>query len=210
MNSDLTARQKQFLDFIENFINEKGYPPSIRETQKAFSLKSTKGVKDHIDRLVEKGYLERENGSARAISLCSAQRSIRGAVPVSIAPIVGRVAAGSPILAEENEEGSLPVPERFRGIKGLFWLRVQGDSMIEDGIFHKDLVLVHPVPFVDQGTIAVVMVDDEATVKRFYRYGDTVKLVPGNPDFKVMEYFGRECENISLVGKVAAVFRFLS
>ena len=206
MGSDLTKRQKQFLDFICDFIEQHGYPPSIREAQKAFGLKSTKGVKDHIDRLVEKGYLERENGSARAISLCS---SHRGTLSVSCAPIVGRVAAGSPILAEENEEGSLPVPERFRGIKGLFWLRVQGDSMIEDGIQSKDLVLVQPVPFVDQGTIAVVMVDDEATVKRFYRYGDTVRLVPGNPDFKVMEYFGRECENISLVGKVAAVFRFL-
>lgn len=210
MHNDLTARQKQFLDFIEDFILEKGYPPSIRETQKAFGLKSTKGVKDHIDRLVEKGYLERENGSARAISLSPSERNRRDCISDYNAPVIGRVAAGSPILAEENEEGSLPVPERYRGIKNLFWLKVHGDSMIEDGIHHKDLVLVHPAPFVDQGTIAVVMVDDEATVKRFYRYGETVKLVPGNPDFKVMEYVGKECENIRLVGKVAAVFRYLS
>lgn len=210
MHSDLTARQKQFLDFIESFIVDKGYPPSIRETQKAFGLKSTKGVKDHIDRLVEKGYLNREDGSARAISLPSAGRGQPNNPYDYRAPIVGRVAAGFPILAEQNEEGHLPVPQRFRGIQDLFWLRVSGDSMIEDGIHHSDLVLVNPVPFVDQGTIAVVMVEDEATVKRFYRYGDTVKLVPANEEYKTMEYFGEECESIKLVGKVAAVFRFVN
>jgi len=207
MRSDLTARQKQFLDFIESFIREKGYPPSIRETQKAFSLKSTKGVKDHIDRLVEKGYLERENGSARALSLPAENRA--GQLDYR-APVIGMVAAGFPILAEENEEGKLTVPRRFRGVSGQFWLRVSGDSMIDDGIHHNDLVLVHPAPFVDQGAIAVVMVEDEATVKRFYRYGETVQLVPANKTFKIMEFFGRQCENIRIVGKVAAVFRFLS
>jgi len=210
MHNDLTARQKQFLDFIEGFILDKGYPPSIRETQKAFGLRSTKGVKDHIDRLVEKGYLFREDGSARALSLSSQEKNRQNANQAFNAPIVGRVAAGSPILAEENDEGSLPVPERFVGVRGLFWLRVQGDSMIEEGIHHKDLVLVHPVPFVDQGAIAVVMVEDEATVKRFYRQGDTVRLVPANPAYREKEYTGSECENIRLVGKVCAVFRLLS
>lgn len=210
MNRDLTARQKQFLQFIKGFILDKGYPPSIRETQKAFGLKSTKGVKDHIDRLVEKGYLLRENGSARAISLPGSGTGRQSIFQEYTAPIIGRVAAGSPILAEENEEGKLPVPEHFRGLKDIFWLRVRGDSMIDDGIHDRDLVLVQPVPFVDQGTIAVVMIEDEATVKRFYRYGETVKLVPANSSFKDMEFFGRECEEIRLVGKVVAVFRFLA
>lgn len=208
MRSDLTARQKQFLEFIESFIAEKGYPPSIRETQKAFHLKSTKGVKDHIDRLVEKGYLTREDGSARALSLPSAGR---GANPFDYrAPIIGRVAAGQPILAVQNEEGYLPVPRRYRGTEGLFWLRVRGDSMIGDGINNEDLVLVKPVQFVEQGALAVVMVEDEATVKRFFKYGDTVKLVPSNDEYKVMEYFGRELAGIRIVGKVIALFRYLA
>ncbi len=207
MGSDLTKRQKQFLDFICDFIDQHGYPPSIRETQKAFGLKSTKGVKDHIDRLVEKGYLNREDGSARALSISGAGRERQADL---FAPIIGRVAAGSPILAEENEEGTMPVPERFRGIQGLFWLKVRGDSMIEEGIHNGDLVLVKPAPFVDQGTIAVIMVENEATVKKFYRYGETIRLAAANPDFPDMEFFGRQCSEIRLVGKVAAVFRYLA
>ncbi len=210
MHNDLTARQKQFLDFIESFIADRGYPPSIRETQKAFGLKSTKGVKDHIDRLVEKGYLFRENGSARALSLPPSGKGERGIRHQFTAPIIGRVAAGFPILAEENEEGHLPVPDRYQGIQGVFWLRVRGDSMINDGIHNGDLVLVNPVRFVEQGALAVIMVEDEATVKRFYRYGDTVKLVPANESFKAMEYFGSQLEDIRVVGKVAAVFRYVT
>ncbi|HOP27515.1 MAG TPA: transcriptional repressor LexA [Candidatus Sabulitectum sp.] len=207
MGSDLTKRQKQFLEFICDFIEQHGYPPSIRETQKAFGLKSTKGVKDHIDRLVEKGYLNRENGSARALSISNASRE---RLVNFTAPIIGRVAAGSPILAEENEDGTLPVPERFRGVQGLFWLKVRGDSMIEEGIHHGDMVLVKPAPFVDQGTVAVIMVENEATVKKFYRYGDTIRLAAANPDFADMEFFGRQCSELRLVGKVVAVFRFLA
>jgi len=208
MRADLTARQKQFLDFITSFIRDKGYPPSIREIQKAFSLKSTKGVKDHIDRLVERGYLQRKDGSARALSLPFTRSSSGRRATDITAPIVGRVAAGIPILAVENEDGRMPVPERFQGVSGIFWLKVHGNSMIEDCIMDGDYVLVNPVPFVEQGSIAVVLVDDEATVKRFYKTADTVKLVPANPAFREMEYWGSECENISVVGKVAAVFRF--
>lgn len=209
MYGDLTDRQRQFLEYIQDFIMDRGYPPSIREIQKAFGLKSTKGVKDHIDRLVDKGYLNREDGSARAISLPDDQRFRDTEDPSDTAPIIGRVAAGAPILAEENEEGRLPVPDRFRGVKGQFWLRVRGDSMIDDGIHHGDMVLVHPAPFVDQGAIAVVMVDDEATVKRFFRTGNSVELVPGNAAYSPMVYSGGGCEKISLVGRVAAVLRIL-
>lgn len=209
MRADLTARQKQFLDFILSFIEDKGYPPSIREIQQAFNLKSTKGVKGHVDRLVDKGYLNRKDGSARALSLPS-QRSSMGRRNVdNFAPIIGRVAAGLPILAEENEEGRMPIPERFHGIEGLFWLKVHGDSMIDVGILDGDFVLVRPVPFVEEGTVAVVLIDNEATVKRFYHRGDTIRLVPANDSYKVMEFHGSACASIRVAGKVAAVFRFV-
>lgn len=208
MPKDLTARQKQFLDFIESFINEKGFPPSIREIQKAFSLKSTKGVKDHIDRLVERGYLNRQDGSARAISI-PPHRAVFGKRETDkTAPIIGRVAAGLPILAEENEDGHMPVPERFHGVEGIFWLEVHGDSMIDDGILDGDYVLVRPVPFVEEGTIAVVLIENEATVKRFYHRGDTIRLVPANTLYKTMEFHGSVCADIRVAGKVVAVFRF--
>jgi len=209
MRGDLTNRQRQFLDFIESFIDKKGYPPSIREIQGAFLLKSTKGVKDHIDRLVEKGYLQRKDGSARALTMSSHQTSAEKLSSDMWAPVVGRVAAGQPILAAENEEGRMPLPESFLGVKGVFWLKVHGDSMIDEGIHNGDFVLVNPVPFVEQGTIAVVLVDDEATVKRFYKKDNTIRLVPANDQFKVMEYRGEECAKISIAGKVAAVFRYI-
>lgn len=203
--NDLTARQRQFLDFITGFVRRIGYPPSIREMQQHFRLKSTKGVKDHIDRLVEKGYLHRENGSARALRLV--ERHGDGSRPSDArAPIIGSVAAGLPILAEENIQGSLPLPERYAERDGFFWLRVRGDSMIGDGILNGDLVLVCPQPFVEQNQISVVMVDFEATVKRFRREGDVVKLIPANPAYPVMEY-RRENGEVSVVGRVVAVYR---
>ncbi len=205
--NDLTARQRQFLDFITGFVGRMGYPPSIREMQQHFRLKSTKGVKDHVDRLVDKGYLRRENGSARALSLAGRHGAGRRFSDAR-APIVGSVAAGLPILAEENIQGSLPLPERYSGREGLFWLRVRGESMVGDGILHGDLVLVCPQPFVEQNQITVVMVNSEATVKRFRREGDVVKLIPSNPSFPVMEYRRGDCE-VSVVGRVVAVYREL-
>lgn len=208
MFGDLTARQKQFLDFIQSFMEDKGYPPSIREIQHAFNLKSTKGVKGHIDRLVDKGYLNRKDGSARALSLPSQRSSYGRRIADNHVPILGRVAAGLPILAEENEDGHMPVPDRFHGIEGMFWLEVHGDSMIDEGIFDGDFVLVRPVPFVEEGTVAVVLIDNEATVKRFYHRGDTIRLAPANDLYKVMEFHGSACAGIRVAGKVAAVFRF--
>ena len=203
--NELTSRQKQFLDFITGFLARSGYPPSIREMQRHFKLKSTKGVKDHLDRLVDKGYLERENGSARAIRVTARSGGGRRFSDAR-APIVGHVAAGLPIHADENIQGSLPLPERHAGREGLFWLRVRGDSMNGEGILDGDLVLVLPQPFVEQNQISVVMVNDEATVKRFRREGEVVRLIPGNPDYPVQEY-RREDGEVSVVGRVVSVFR---
>lgn len=198
----LTARQKQVLDYISLFISEHSYPPSIRDIQKHFGLKSTKGVKDHIDRLVEKGYLRRTDGAARALEIVGRSSSVR------TVPVVGTVAAGLPLLAEENIQDYRPVSKSLARSEGMFYLKVKGDSMIGAAILEDDLVLVRPQPFVEQGEIAVVLIGDEATVKRFYIKNGGIELHPENPDYDPII-----CDNSSdivrIVGKVTAVFREL-
>ncbi|MCK4806734.1 MAG: transcriptional repressor LexA [Candidatus Aegiribacteria sp.] len=199
----ITDRQKQVLDYICDFIDEHSYAPSIRDIQKHFGLKSTKGVKDHIDRLVEKGYLNRTEGTARAL------RVVRdGKKAIKKIPLVGTVAAGLPILAEENIEDYLPVSADMARIKGMFFLRVNGDSMINAAIMDGDLVLVRPQPFVEQGEIAVVRIGDEATVKRFFRFKTRVELRSENPNHKPIVYRDED-EDVRIVGKVTAVLRIL-
>ncbi len=171
----LTARQKQVLDYVSLFISEHSYPPSIRDIQKHFGLKSTKGVKDHIDRLVEKGYLHRTDGAARALEIVGRSSSVR------TVPVVGRVAAGLPLLAEENIQDYRPVSKSLARSEGMFYLKVQGDSMTGAAILEDDLVLVRPQPFVEQGEIAVVLIGDEATVKRFYIKNGRIELHPEIP-----------------------------
>ena len=190
-------------DFIRDFIREHAYPPSIREIQHHFGLKSTKGVKDHIDRLVDKGYLRRADGAARALEIVDDQ-----SIEVRKVPLVGTVAAGLPLLASENIEDYLPVSAQTARTRDMFYLRVQGDSMIEEAILEGDLVLVRPQPFVEQGEVAVVRVGDEATVKKFYRIDDRIELHPANPDYSPM-VFDEDSDEVTVVGKVIAVYRTL-
>jgi repressor LexA len=199
---ELTKRQRQVYGFLSSFLEEHGYPPTIREIQRHFRLASTKGVKDHLDRLEAKGYISRLSGSARAIELTGPKE----AEDVVQVPVVGRVAAGSPVLATENVVGTIPVSRSVARGDGFFFLRVQGDSMVDAAILDGDLVLVRPQPFVEQGRIAVVMVGDEATVKRFYREGGAVRLVPENPDYSdIVIPEGRE--EVRVLGRVVAVIR---
>lgn len=199
----ITDRQKQVLDYISAFIKEHSYAPSIRDIQGHFGLKSTKGVKDHIDRLVEKGYLKRTDGTARALKVVGNSNT-----DIRKVPLVGSVAAGLPLLAEENIEDYLPVSADTAKTEGVFFLRVKGDSMINAAILDGDLVLVRPQPFVEQGEIAVVRIGDEATVKRFFRFSTRIELHSENPDFEPIVYW-TEDEDIRVVGKVTAVFRTL-
>ncbi|MCD4846636.1 MAG: transcriptional repressor LexA [Candidatus Aegiribacteria sp.] len=198
----LTARQKQVLDYVSLFISEHSYPPSIRDIQKHFGLKSTKGVKDHIDRLVEKGYLRRTDGAARALEVVGRSSSVR------TVPVVGRVAAGLPLLADENIQDYLPVSKSLARSEGMFYLKVKGDSMIGAAILEDDLVLVRPQPFVEQGEIAVVLIGDEATVKRFYIMNGRIELHPENPDYDPI-ICDSSSDIVRIVGKVTAVFREL-
>jgi repressor LexA len=200
---ELTSRQREMFGFVRDFTGSHGYPPTIREIQQHFGLHSTKGVKDHIDKLVAKGYLVREDGSARALRIPGGGSSGEA---VSV-PLVGSVAAGLPLLATENVEDYYRVSRRLGGGGGTFLLRVSGDSMKDAAILDGDMVLVRQQPFVEQGEIAVVLVDDEATVKRFYRYRDRIELVPENPSFGTMS-FGPD-DGVMVVGKVIGVFRTL-
>lgn len=198
---ELTARQREFYDFIVSFVEDKSYPPTIREIQHHFRLKSTKGVKDHIDRLVARGYLNRAEGSARALEVVGKKESKTVDLPV-----VGRVAAGIPLLADENIEDYFPVSKNLVRTTGMFLLRVNGDSMKNAAILDGDLLLVRPQPFVDQGTIAVVLIDNEATVKRFYKYNDRIELHPENPNYEPI-VCNTETGLIRVIGKVTALYR---
>lgn len=205
---ELTDRKAGILDFVRSFDERNGYPPSIREIAAAVGLKSTKSVKDHLDWLVAHGYMRRSERSARAISV--SRQGVTGADAGhrnAGLPVIGQVAAGRPILAQENITGWVELPGYPAG--NHFFLRVKGDSMTGDGILDGDLVLVRSQPFVQQGEIAVVLIGDEATVKRFHRVSaDAIELVPSNPAYPVMT-FESGGENLQVIGKVAAVLRTL-
>lgn len=179
------------LDYVNTFIRENGYAPSIREIGEAVGLRSTASVSYHLHQLQEKGLLQAsgEKGKKRAIST--------GIRPGQI-PVVGLVTAGIPILAVENQEGTIP----WEGDPGCFALRVRGESMIGAGILSGDLVVVRPQATADDGQIVVARIQDEATVKRLRRRNGQVWLMPENPDFEPID--GSEAE---LVGLVKAVIR---
>ena len=209
---DLAPRQQQVLDFIATSIQQQGLPPSLREIGDALGIRSTNGVADHIKALVKKGYLERldSSGSGRARALrLSSKATGRFAETSTVAiPIVGRVAAGLPVLAQENYEGAIHMDSSLVP-KGstLFALEVQGQSMIEDGIMEGDFVFVRKQETANNGETVVAMVEDEATVKRFYRESDHVRLQPANASMGPIRV-GPD-ERLAILGKVVGVYRQL-
>lgn len=204
MKTELTDRQREILDFIQAFISENGFPPTFREIASNFNIASTFGVKRHIDALVKKGYLSSISNSGRTLSLVN-QNTPKAEIPFEI-PIVGRVAAGYPILAEENIEGTLSIdPSLIRRKKECFGLKVKGDSMINAGIFEGDLVIISPQKECTDGDIVVALLDDEATMKRFVKEGDQIYLKPENENYSVIDL--NKYSNFSIIGKVVGVFR---
>lgn len=193
----LTERQKQVLALIERSVDERGYPPSLRELAAALGIEGTRAVEKHVEALRRKGYLKKGRG-ARALEAVG--RAAGRAVP-----IVGRVAAGSPILAEQNVEGALTLDPSLARWEGCFLLRVKGHSMKDAAILDGDLVLVKPQSDADDGEIVVALLDGEATVKRLRKQGKNVTLLPENADFKPIAVSGGAA--FSIVGKVAGVFR---
>jgi repressor LexA len=181
MTRPLTERQQTILDFIVTTIRTRGFPPTLREIGRDFGIRSTKGVNDHLEALERKGKIRRQKDLSRAIEVVD--------LPVqhadsALIPILGRIAAGAPLLASENVETSLVVDRSLVHGERNFLLRVQGQSMIQAHICDGDLVLVRPQDTADDGEIVAALVDDEATVKRFYRDGDGVRLEPENDSMR--------------------------
>ena len=184
-------KQQKILIYINDYLDENGYPPTVREICAAVGLKSTATVSYHLNELNRLGKIQSSFGKRRAISIPDQQKTNR-------IPLVGTVSAGMPILAEENLEGTVP----WDGDPGCFALRIQGDSMIGAGIFDGDLVIVRPQPEAQNGEIIIALIGEEATCKRFRRNADGVWLMPENPDYQPID--GHEA---TILGKVKGVIR---
>ncbi|HHT27098.1 MAG TPA: transcriptional repressor LexA [Firmicutes bacterium] len=202
----LSPRQKLILEFIEREVAEKGYPPSVREIGEAVGLASSSTVHGHLGKLENKGYIRRDPTKPRAIELLTpssqSQRTGRNIVNV---PIVGKVTAGQPILAVENIEAHFPISKEFiPGGSEIFSLNVVGDSMIEAGIFDGDIVFVRQQEYAENGDIVVALIDDEATIKRFYREADHIRLQPENSTMSPILV-----KEAVILGKVIGVFRHI-
>ncbi len=197
----LTEKQKRVLQFIEEEVERCNYPPSVREIGKALGINSTATVHAYLDILENKGYIDRMAAKPRAIRII---KSTTGSelMKCSFAPLVGKITAGSPILAEENREGYFPVPENLYVGENCFVLKVSGNSMTGAGIIDSDYVIVRQQNVVENGDIAVALIDDEATIKRFFREGDKVRLQPDNDAYEPI--IVRE---VQILGKIVGLFR---
>jgi len=204
---DLTPRQRQILEFVDDEARRRGYPPSVREIGKAVGLTSTSTVHAHLSALVAKGYLQRDATKPRALNVQFEPSSGANLErrPVRHVPLVGDVAAGTGVLAAENVEEVLPLPADYTGEGPVFMLRVRGDSMIEAGIFDGDHVIVHQQPTAEKGDIVVAGIPgEEATVKTFSRKGDKVVLRPANSAMVDLVF---RADEVSIYGKVVSLIR---
>lgn len=199
--SSISLKQKQILDVIQSAIKAKGYPPSVREIGEAVGLKSPSTVHMHLNKLEQLGAIRRESEKNRAIDVVGSS-SLRNA-PMTMVPLVGRVTAGQPILATENIEDSYPFPADLVGQEDVFMLKVDGESMIQAGIFDGDYLIVRDQDSARNGDIVVALVDgEEATVKRFFHEKDRVRLQPEND--RMDPIYSRD---VAVLGKVIGVYR---
>lgn len=208
-NTPLTDRQRSILECIEASMAERGFPPSVREIGETVGLTSPSTVHNHLNTLQRLGYLERDPNLPRAIKVCWDRNSgaIIGRSRVHHVPLVGDVAAGTDVLAQQNVEELLPLPADFTGDGDLFMLRVRGDSMIDAGILDGDYVVARQQPTADNGDIVVAGIPgDEATIKTFSQRGSDVVLTPANPRLSAMTF---AADDVRLYGKVVTVLRRL-
>ena len=216
---ELTERQARVLSFIEAQIKQQGYPPTIREIGKHLGIRSTNGVNDHLNALQKKGYLKRQNNKSRTLTI------VRDPAPEAPSleqvrfddddlvevPLLGRVAAGLPILAEENREDTVRVSSFFLGrgatAQKVFALKVVGDSMIDDGIFDGDFIFVKKQPTARAGEIVVAMIEGEATVKRFFPEGNRIRFQPANARMEPIFVSKSQFKQTDILGIVVGVYR---
>ena len=231
MADALTQRQREILDFISASISERGFPPTLREIGEHFQIRSTNGVNDHLKALEKKGHLRREDLKSRAMrpvlpdgsgEVVPLRRAAMGTGNVQIVsasgfgddmaeiPILGKVAAGLPILAVENATDTVRVDRvLIGGHREVFGLRIVGESMIEDGIFDGDYVFVKKTPTAHTGDIVVAMIEGEATVKRYYPEGDRVRFQPANSNMAPIFVRRSEMKSVDIIGIVVGVYRKL-
>jgi len=200
---DLTKRQQEIFDFIKRYSAKYGYPPTVRDIGKAVGLASSSTVHAHLGNLEKLGLLRRDPSKPRAIELLDrAVDQVRQLVSPSGLPLIGSVAAGQPILAEENIEDYIEVPPMAGGEEGEFILRVRGESMKDAGILPDDFVVVRPQETASDGDVVVALVGEEATVKRFFRESDHIRLQPENADMEPIR-----SKEVRVLGRVVGLFR---
>ncbi|RKY33616.1 MAG: hypothetical protein DRP68_01730 [Candidatus Omnitrophota bacterium] len=205
---NLTKRQKEILEFIKKTTFKKGVSPTFREIMQFFGFKSIKTVQDHIKALKRKGYIKKDPNKSRSIVLDDFSKALKDTIRV---PILGQISAGKPILAEENIEGYINLDKfLIKHSKDIFALKVKGDSMTGAGILDGDYVIVKKQPTVENGSIACILIDNEATVKRFYKKENYIELKPENPDYKPIIKTRDTTTDILILGKVVGVFRTIA
>jgi repressor LexA len=214
---ELTDRQKQILSFIVRESEDRGFPPTIREIGEEMDIRSTNGVNDHLKALERKGYLTRGEQQSRSLVPTKRARLVLGIGgprrdPTLIdVPVLGRVAAGAPLFATENIQDSVRIDSFLLGGSGreVFALRVKGESMIEDGINDGDYLFVRKTPTAHPGEIVVALIEDEATVKRYYPEGDRIRFQPANKDMQPIYVSKSQFRQTMILGLVVGVYRKL-
>jgi repressor LexA len=227
MADALTQRQRDILDFISASIVERGFPPTLREIGEHFNIRSTNGVNDHLKALEKKGHLRREDLKSRAMrpvlpdgsgEVVPLRRTPMGTGVMEVVagddmaevPILGRVAAGQPILAVEQATDTVRIDRILIGShREVFGLRIVGESMIEDGIFDGDYVFVKKAPTARSGEIVVAMIDGEATVKRYFPEGDVIRFQPANSNMQPILVRKDDFKSVDIIGVVVGVYRKL-
>lgn len=197
----ITKKQQEILDYIKEEILKKGYPPAVREICEAVQLKSTSSVHSHLETLEKNGYIRRDPTKPRAIEICDDNFQMVRTEMVSL-PVIGQVAAGTPILAEENIESYFPVPADMVPNGESFVLKVKGDSMVNAGIYSGDQIFVHSCNTAHNGDTVVALIDDSATVKTFYKENGHIRLQPENDYMEPIIV-----DDCQILGKVFGVFR---
>lgn len=199
----ITPKQQEILEYIKETILKKGYPPAVREICEAVKLKSTSSVHSHLETLEKNGYIRRDPTKPRTIEIIDDCFNLARREVVNV-PLIGTVAAGTPLLAQENIETYFPIPSELLPNKEIFMLKVKGDSMIEAGIFNGDLILVEKTNTAENGEIVVALLDDSATVKRFYREDGRYRLQPENASMEPIFV-----DEVQILGKVIGLFRMM-
>ena len=200
----ITDKQREILEYIKEMILKKGYPPAVREICEAVHLKSTSSVHSHLESLEKNGYIRRDPTKPRTIEILDDDFALTRREVVNV-PVIGTVAAGTPILAEQNIEDYLPIPAEMLPNKEVFMLKVKGNSMIEAGIYSGDKVIVAKQPDAENGDKVVALVDDSATVKTFYKENGHFRLQPENSTMDPIIL-----DHVEILGKVIGLFRMMN